>query len=125
MSEYSTAMSRAATLDPSAFFGALSDRTRLRLLNLLRQGERCVCDLVDGVGAPQPTVSRHLAVLRRVGLVRARKEGLWMHYRLAEGAEDLLGRLFESLAECSVDCPEFPADEKRVRVARKARGCCD
>ena len=118
-------MPRTATHDPSEIFTALSDRTRLRLLNLLRAGEVCVCDLVEGVGAPQPTVSRHLAVLRGAGLVRARKEGLWAHYGLAEGAEHLLKRLFECLSECSAHCPEFPKDEKRVRAARKARGCCD
>ena len=118
-------MTRTATLDPSELFAALSDSTRLRLLNLLRPGERCVCDLVDGVGAPQPRVSRHLAVLRRAGLVRARKDGLWSHYRLAEGAETLLVRLFEVLSEHSADGAEFPGDEKRVRAARKARGCCD
>ena len=118
-------MTRTAALDPSEIFAALSDRTRLRLLNLLRGGERCVCDLVDGVGAPQPTVSRHLATLRRAGLVRARREGLWMHYRLAEGGGDLLVKLFECLSECSADCAEFPRDEKRVQAARKARGCCD
>jgi ArsR family transcriptional regulator len=116
---------KSATLDPAELFAALSDRTRLRLLNLLRGGERCVCDLVDGVAAPQPTVSRHLALLRLAGLVRARKEGLWMHYRLAEGAEALLERLFECLSQGSADCPDFPRDEKRVHVARKARGCCD
>jgi ArsR family transcriptional regulator, arsenate/arsenite/antimonite-responsive transcriptional repressor len=118
-------MPRTATLDPSELFAALSDSTRLRLLNLLRPGELCVCDLVDGVGAPQPTVSRHLAVLRRAGLVSARKDGLWSHYRLAEGAEALLARLFEVLSDCAADCAEFPRDEKRVRAARKARGCCD
>ena len=118
-------MPRTATLDPTELFGALSDRTRLRVLNLLRSGEHCVCDLVDGVGAPQPTISRHLALLRRAGLVRARRDGLWMHYRLAEGTEELLVKLFECLSECSADCAEFPRDEKRVQAARKARGCCD
>src|SRR4051794_14901027 len=64
-------------------FRAFSDRTRLRLLNMLGSGEVCVCDLVAVLDVPQPKVSRHLAYLRRAGLVVARKEGLWMHYRLA------------------------------------------
>lgn len=115
----------SGSIDPSDVFAALSDRTRLRLLNLLRPGEVCVCDLVDGVGAPQPTVSRHLGLLRRAGLVRVRKEGLWSHYQLAEGASELLERLFQAIGECSAPCPEFSGDEKRVRAARKARGCCD
>jgi ArsR family transcriptional regulator len=116
---------KPAALDPTDLFAALSDRTRLRLLNLLRAGERCVCDLVDGVALPQPTVSRHLAVLRSTGLVRARKEGSWMHYRLHEGAGELLERLFECVRENTSCCPEFPRDEQRVRTARRARGCCD
>ena len=118
-------MALTPTLEPSELFAALSDRTRLRLLSLLRPGERCVCDLVEGVEAPQPTVSRHLAVLRRAGLVQARREGLWMHYALASGAETLLERLFDCLAECAGACPDFARDEKRVRAARRARGCCD
>jgi ArsR family transcriptional regulator len=117
-------MPRTAAHDPSEVFAALSDRTRLRLLNLMRAGEVCVCDLVDGVDAPQPTVSRHLAVLRRAGFVAVRRDGLWAHYRLADGAAELLERLFECLRDCSAHCPEFPQDEKRVRAARKARGCC-
>ena len=71
------------------------------------------------------TVSRHLALLRRTGLVQGRKDGLWIHYRLSEGAADLLERLFECMSEGTAFCPEFPRDEKRVRAARKARGCCD
>src|SRR5262245_59020888 len=96
-----------STVDPTEFFTALSDRTRLRLLNLLRGGEVCVCDLVDGVGAPQPTISRHLGILRRSGLVACRREGLWMHYRLAEGAAELLEDVFECLSRMSSRCPEF------------------
>jgi ArsR family transcriptional regulator len=118
-------MIRTATQDPSALFAALADRTRLRLLHLLGPGERCVCDLVDGVEAPQPTVSRHLAALRRAGLVRARRDGLWMHYRIEEGAEELLTRVFEVLRDCAAECPELGMDEIRVRASRRARGCCD
>ena len=64
-------------------FKALADRTRLRILSLLRAGEICVCDIHGSLGLPQPTVSRHLAYLRRAGLVSGRKDGLWVHYRLA------------------------------------------
>jgi ArsR family transcriptional regulator len=125
MCEYTVPVQKTASLDPTDLFAALSDRTRLRLLNLLRGGERCVCDLVEGVEAPQPKVSRHLALLRRAGLVRGRKEGLWIHYQLTEIAAELLERLFECLNGGSACCPEFPSDEKRIRAARKARGCCD
>src|SRR4051794_6149906 len=64
-------------------FKALADRTRLRILGLLGAGEICVCDIHSSLGLPQPTVSRHLAYLRKSGLVEWRKEGLWVHYRLA------------------------------------------
>ena len=64
-------------------FKALADRTRLRILALLQAGEICVCDIHGSLDLPQPTVSRHLAYLRRTGLVQGRKDGLWVHYRLA------------------------------------------
>ena len=64
-------------------FKALADRTRLRILSLLQAGEICVCDIHGSLGLPQPTVSRHLAYLRKAGLVSGRKDGLWVHYRLA------------------------------------------
>lgn len=114
-----------ATAPPAELFAALSDPTRLRLLNLLRAGETCVCDLVDGVDAPQPTVSRHLAVLRDTGLVTARKDGVWMHYSLAAPSHALHRALLACLEECAEHETTFAADAKRVARARRARGCCD
>ena len=64
-------------------FKALADRTRLRILALLGNNEVCVCHIHDSLGLPQPTVSRHLAYLRRTGLVSARRDGVWMHYRVS------------------------------------------
>ena len=64
-------------------FKALADRTRLRLLNLMAAGEVCVCFFVEVLGESQPKISRHLAYLRRAGVVAARREGKWMHYRVA------------------------------------------
>lgn len=63
-------------------FRALADPTRLRALNLISEGELCVCYLVQVLNAPQPKISRHLAYLRKAGIVAARREGKWMHYRL-------------------------------------------
>ncbi|MGH9530482.1 MAG: ArsR/SmtB family transcription factor, partial [Terriglobales bacterium] len=63
-------------------FRALADPTRLRLLNLISEGELCVCYFVQILDAPQPKISRHLAYLRRAGIVAASREGKWMHYRL-------------------------------------------
>lgn len=65
-----------------SFFRALADRTRLRLINLMSCGEVCVCFFVEVLGTNQPKISRHLAYLRRAGIVAARREGKWMHYRL-------------------------------------------
>ena len=65
-------------------FRALGDPTRLRILGLLAGGEVCVCHLYETLGIPQPKTSRHLAYLRRAGLVETRRDGQWIHYRLAE-----------------------------------------
>src|ERR1700756_1035359 len=68
--------------DLVTLFQALGDPTRLRLLNLMASGEVCVCYFVEILDETQPKISRHLAYLRRAGLVTARREGKWMHYRL-------------------------------------------
>jgi ArsR family transcriptional regulator len=70
------------TFNVERFFQALGDNTRLRLLNLMGEQEVCVCYFVEILGAPQPKISRHLAYLRSAGIVAARREGKWMHYRI-------------------------------------------
>jgi ArsR family transcriptional regulator, arsenate/arsenite/antimonite-responsive transcriptional repressor len=70
------------TFHVERFFQALGDNTRLRLLNLMGEQEVCVCYFVEILGSPQPKVSRHLAYLRSAGIVAARREGKWMHYRI-------------------------------------------
>jgi ArsR family transcriptional regulator len=81
---YNTFMAKPARpMSLDLLFRALADPTRLRLLNLIADREICVCYFVGILGIPQPKVSRHLAYLRRAGLVLARREGKWMHYRLA------------------------------------------
>lgn len=110
-------------------FRAFSDRTRLRLLHLLRgagdNGEICVCDLVRVLELPQPKISRHLAYLRKAGLVLARKEGLWMHYRLAPAAGAFHASLLNCLACCFASVPELTRDARRLGRADCADGCCD
>jgi ArsR family transcriptional regulator len=69
-------------LDLARLFTALSDPTRLRLLNLMEGREVCVCYFVEILGQSQPKISRHLAYLRKAGVVSARREGKWMHYRM-------------------------------------------
>ena len=78
----------AKSYDLSLLFAALADRTRLRLLNLIADREICVCYLVEILRISQPKVSRHLAYLRRAGMVASRREGKWMHYRLRMPADE-------------------------------------
>src|SRR5262245_25281595 len=103
-------------------FRAFSDRTRLRILSLLRSGELCVCDLVEILDVSQPKASRHLAYLRRAGLVSARKDGYWNYYSLAPAASAFHEKLLDCLACCLKDVPELVKDSKRL--AAKAKTCC-
>jgi ArsR family transcriptional regulator len=88
------------------FFQALGDNTRLRLLNLMGDHEVCVCYFVEILGGPQPKVSRHLAYLRSAGIVSARREGKWMHYRIVVpphiGAAHILKQTLDWLKEDKV-----------------------
>jgi ArsR family transcriptional regulator len=85
------------------FFRALADPTRLRILNLLGADEVCVCFLVEILKTNQPNISRHLAYLRRAGIVSSRREGKWMHYRIATPADthaaSVLDELLSALRE--------------------------
>src|ERR687884_624074 len=83
-----------SSFDMERLFRALADRTRLRLLNLMGADEICVCFLVEGLRMSQPKISRHLAYLRRAGVVAARREGKWMHYRLVEPVGETERRVF-------------------------------
>jgi ArsR family transcriptional regulator len=105
-------------------FRAFSDRTRLRILHLLRDGELCVGDLVEVLQVPQPTASRHLAYLRRSGLVRTRKDGLWSYYALAPARDAFHGKLLECLGECFRQLPELAQDRALARKLRRSGGCC-
>jgi ArsR family transcriptional regulator, arsenate/arsenite/antimonite-responsive transcriptional repressor len=81
-------------------FRALGEPTRLRILDLLAGGERCVCDVVDQMDIPQPLLSHHLKALREAGFVHARKQGRWMYYRLNhERLEACVCALEEALAK--------------------------
>ena len=99
---------------------ALADATRLRLLGLLAAGEVCVCDLHDSLRLPQPKVSRHLAYLRKAGLVETRRTGLWVYYRLAEGPDPVVRTLRDAVVHAlgHLDAPK--KDRKRLE---KKTGC--
>jgi ArsR family transcriptional regulator len=107
------------TFNMERFFQALGDRTRLRLLNLMGEQEICVCYFVEILGGPQPKISRHLAYLRSAGIVQARREGKWMHYRIVMpphvGATQILRQTMEWLREDKA----MGADR-----ARLTRACC-
>jgi ArsR family transcriptional regulator len=105
-------------------FRAFSDRTRLRILHLLRSGETCVCDLVDVIDARQAKISRHLAYLRRAGLVTTRKDGLWHYYSLARPRGQFHTKLIECLGCCFGDVPELAADIAKLGRKRRAGRCC-
>jgi ArsR family transcriptional regulator len=114
-------MVKTVILKPDRLFKALSDKTRLRILNLLRTGELCVCDLVSVLDVPQPTVSRHLAYLRKVGLVTVRKEGVWCYYQLAPASNDFEKSLWTCL-DCCSDLPKLAQDVNRLKKNRA--NCC-
>jgi ArsR family transcriptional regulator len=93
---------------------ALADRTRLRIISLLLAGEVCVCHIHESLGITQPKASRHLAYLRRVGLVAARKDGLWVHYRLAELREPVLQAVLEAVAHAVGHLAVASRDRQRL-----------
>ncbi len=104
-------------------FRAFSDWNRLRIVNLLRGGELCVCDLVDVLGLPQPVASKHLAYLRRAKLVASRREGLWVYYQLAPARLEFHQKLFEAVAASASQAPQLANDLKRL--ATRGKSCCD
>lgn len=108
-------MQTAEPLDVSIeLFKAFADPVRLRLLNLLAEGEVCVCHLHEALGLPQSTVSRHLAYLRKRGLVVGRKEGLWVHYRLAKPGGDLHRSLIGCLGACFKEIDALKQDRQKL-----------
>ncbi len=117
-------MLQTPRLPVNLVFRAFSDRTRLRILHLLQQGELCVCDLVSILRVPQPTASRHLAYLRRAGLVRVRKDRSWSFYSLAEPRNAFHAKVLECLRTCFSEVPALGRDN--ARRAKKAVGkSCD
>lgn len=110
---------KKSTYELASLFAALADPTRLRLLNLMRGREVCVCYFVEILRQSQPKISRHLAYLRRAGIVSARREGKWMHYRIEmpehEAAEAILMQVLRSLED------DVAMQDDLVRLNR---ACC-
>lgn len=113
-----------ATTDLEMIFRALAEPTRLRILNLLQDGELCVCELVSVLDVPQPTASRHLAYLRKAGLVIARKEGLWHYYRLLPTRTKFYKKLWECVQASADEVPQLVADVERLRRVERPN-CCE
>jgi DNA-binding transcriptional ArsR family regulator len=105
--------------DVLAIAKALADENRMRALMFLRAGELCVCQIMEMLGLAPSTVSTHLNILHRAGLLESRKEGRWIYYRLPGGdapshIRDILRWLQESLA----DDPQIAQDAKKVKAIR-------
>jgi ArsR family transcriptional regulator len=101
------------------FFRALADKTRLRLLNLIGDDEVCVCFLIEIIGSSQPKISRHLAYLRRAGIVAARREGTWMHYRIVQPLHEDAARVFSEVRTLLARDLEMQRDRRRL-----VKVCC-
>src|SRR5687767_10278787 len=96
-------------------FKALADKTRLRILALLGNNEVCVCHLHDSLDLPQPTVSRHLAYLRKSGLVAARRDGVWMHYQVSRALSPLVRDIVGAAVDALRQVPATNQDRKQFQ----------
>jgi ArsR family transcriptional regulator len=112
---------RRQLADMERVFKALADSTRLRILGLLLTGEVCVCHIHESLNIPQPKASRHLAYLRRSGLVDARKDGLWVHYSLADLSDPVLSTIQHAVRHGlrHLDVVQHDVDRLQRRT-----GCC-
>ncbi len=112
--------SNSKSVSLAGLFAALADRTRLRLLNLMGGREVCVCYFVEILKQSQPKISRHLAYLRNAGIVKARREGKWMHYRIERPGDAKAASILDAVFE------SFEADkEMQTDLARLDRACCE
>lgn len=107
------------TYDIELLFKALADRTRLRLLNLMGMDEICVCFFVEVLRTNQPKISRHLAYLRKAGVVAARREGKWMHYRITTPPDPHAARVFSEVQAWLAQDHEMQQDRTRL-----VKVCC-
>jgi len=110
---------KETSFDKEAFFSALADRTRLRLLNLMRSDEVCVCFFVEILKTNQPKISRHLAYMRRAGIVGARRDGSWMHYRIVDPPDSDAARVLKDVMTWLENDREMQRDRERL-----VRVCC-
>ena len=107
-------MNKSNGFDTELFFAALADRTRLRLINLMRDGEVCVCFFAETLGTNNPKISRHLSYLKRASLVTGRRDGKWMHYRLNEPKDKTAAKVLAATLEMLDSDGEMQADRKKL-----------
>ena len=112
-------MGKERAFDLELFFSALADRTRLRLLNLLRDGEVCVCFFAGTLDTNNPKISRHLAYLKRASLVSARRDGKWMHYSIQRPRDEKAAELFDAAMKALAQDPEMKKDREQL-----VKFCC-
>jgi ArsR family transcriptional regulator len=105
---------KGRVFDKELFFRALADRTRLRLLNLMGAEEVCVCFFVEILKTNQPKISRHLAYLRRAGIVGVRREGQWVHYRVVEPTDTSAARVLKEVLSWLANDQEMQRDRERL-----------
>ena len=112
--------------DLTALGQAIVDPTRVRIIAALRRGELCVCELVDALEISQSTLSGHLQVLRRTGMVTIKKEGRWIYYSLADRKTALIEEIFSHLQPADEDDPQLRRDSERIarRLAIRENGRC-
>ena len=115
MGRATTSKKPAAVDELESLFKALADKTRLRILALLGNNEVCVCHIHDSLGLPQPTISRHLAYLRRSGLVAVRRDGVWMHYQLSRSLNPVVQRVVAAAVEALQQVPDTTHDRKQFQ----------
>jgi ArsR family transcriptional regulator len=115
MKRATTAKNRAALGELEKLFKALGDKTRLRILALLGNNEVCVCHIHDSLGLPQPTISRHLAYLRKSGLVAARRDGVWMHYQVSRSSSPLIQSVVTAAVDTLQQVPAATQDRNQFQ----------
>ncbi|NOT25061.1 MAG: winged helix-turn-helix transcriptional regulator [Acidobacteria bacterium] len=115
MKRSKTSKSLAAVDELENVFKALADKTRLRILALLGNNEVCVCHIHDSLGIPQSTVSRHLAYLRKSGLVAARRDGVWMHYVLSASLSPAIQGVIAAAVDALQQLPATSQDRKQFQ----------
>src|SRR4029079_18081628 len=113
MNRAQSSKSRAPVDELEHLFKALADKTRLRILALLGNNEVCVCHIHDSLGVPQPTASRHLAYLRKSGLVAARRDGVWMHYQVSTSLSPAIQGVIAAAIDALQQVPATSQDRKQ------------